>query len=387
MCNNSPLQIKTNLYDALCRISDRVALPIRPLWVDAICLNQDDENEKAHQIPHMGRIYQSASRTLIWLGIEEDDSSYALTWMKLYYQYIRPYIRDGDLVTANGIKTYFTALYVEHRETAKAHEKFEKGQREYSELAAALAARIAEELDPERYEQSSFVWRTVEAIPALLSRPWFERVWTMQELYLSHSPLIICGPATIDWTAFTQCLVHPTCGLEVVFLTPAFQQGRSRIWKVYEDAVVTMVNDSNMGRFHSPYNQRPNVYMRLIESKKCMEPVDRVWAIVSLFDRFLQQRIWDANIIDYTMLGKQQYWKTYLSFMQILFRHNPMDFWLMILSCQGLPKHIYLPSWCPDFNGLRQYTNHYHLAATPARHQAANIGIWAGGSWVSGSRC
>ncbi|KAH8707140.1 heterokaryon incompatibility, partial [Phaeosphaeriaceae sp. PMI808] len=40
----------------------------RYLWVDAICLNQSDENEKAIQIGMMGHIYKEARKVNIWLG-------------------------------------------------------------------------------------------------------------------------------------------------------------------------------------------------------------------------------------------------------------------------------------------------------------------------------
>ncbi|KAI1092530.1 HET-domain-containing protein [Rostrohypoxylon terebratum] len=38
------------------------------LWIDAICLDQANEVEKAHQIPEMGRIYREAFEVLIWSG-------------------------------------------------------------------------------------------------------------------------------------------------------------------------------------------------------------------------------------------------------------------------------------------------------------------------------
>jgi hypothetical protein len=38
------------------------------MWIDAICLNQDDETEKAQQIPMMGRIYEEAKGIHIWVG-------------------------------------------------------------------------------------------------------------------------------------------------------------------------------------------------------------------------------------------------------------------------------------------------------------------------------
>ena len=48
------------------------------MWVDAICLNQDDHREKATHIPRMGEIYESATRTLIWLGEAADNSDLAM---------------------------------------------------------------------------------------------------------------------------------------------------------------------------------------------------------------------------------------------------------------------------------------------------------------------
>ncbi|KAF7558214.1 hypothetical protein G7Z17_g203 [Cylindrodendrum hubeiense] len=43
------------------------------LWLDAICLNQEDEAEKNQQIPRMGEIYQLASAVQIWLGEQDED--------------------------------------------------------------------------------------------------------------------------------------------------------------------------------------------------------------------------------------------------------------------------------------------------------------------------
>lgn len=44
------------------------------LWIDAICINQLDTNEKAHQVGMMGDIYAHAEKTMIWLGESGDDS-------------------------------------------------------------------------------------------------------------------------------------------------------------------------------------------------------------------------------------------------------------------------------------------------------------------------
>lgn len=65
------VKIRDNLYNALWRL--RRQFTRRTLWVDAICINQDDENgEKNSQVPMMGRIYENAITVLIWLGDSPD---------------------------------------------------------------------------------------------------------------------------------------------------------------------------------------------------------------------------------------------------------------------------------------------------------------------------
>jgi hypothetical protein len=51
---------------------------VRRLWVDAICINQTDSEERSHQVEQMRAIYQSASTVLVWLGPHRDDSEIAL---------------------------------------------------------------------------------------------------------------------------------------------------------------------------------------------------------------------------------------------------------------------------------------------------------------------
>lgn len=59
-------QITQNLHGALRRLRSRDTPRI--LWVDAICINQDDDEEKGHQVDLMGWIYAQSVRTIVWLG-------------------------------------------------------------------------------------------------------------------------------------------------------------------------------------------------------------------------------------------------------------------------------------------------------------------------------
>ncbi|KAK0129275.1 hypothetical protein ONS95_001210 [Cadophora gregata] len=68
--------VTKNLHDALeCLRDDKKTLSI---WVDAICINQFDVLERNQQVSQMGRIYSSASHTIIFLDSSSDDLDYVL---------------------------------------------------------------------------------------------------------------------------------------------------------------------------------------------------------------------------------------------------------------------------------------------------------------------
>ena len=58
--------IPPNLHTALTHLRDSQRNIF--LWVDALCINQEDEKEKSMQVQQMARIYSRARRVLVWLG-------------------------------------------------------------------------------------------------------------------------------------------------------------------------------------------------------------------------------------------------------------------------------------------------------------------------------
>ncbi|KAK2596663.1 hypothetical protein QQS21_006238 [Conoideocrella luteorostrata] len=65
-CAKTTRNITRNLADALHAF--RAPESSKVLWVDAICINQDDGEEKSKHIPLMGEIYTSAKLVHVWLG-------------------------------------------------------------------------------------------------------------------------------------------------------------------------------------------------------------------------------------------------------------------------------------------------------------------------------
>ena len=77
------MPVTKNLYAALQELARVLEMdnsymnPKGRLWVDAVCINQDDVAEKNRQIPLMGRIYSTARQTIAWVGDQDDGISKA----------------------------------------------------------------------------------------------------------------------------------------------------------------------------------------------------------------------------------------------------------------------------------------------------------------------
>ena len=66
-CKGQPCTVTENLYHFLDSCGQDY------LWIDPLCINQEDLNERAIQVSLMGRIYISASIVIMWLGKDTSD--------------------------------------------------------------------------------------------------------------------------------------------------------------------------------------------------------------------------------------------------------------------------------------------------------------------------
>jgi hypothetical protein len=73
------IQVQENLGNALkhLRLKDKA----RTLWVDAICVDQANDDERGHQIAQMGKIYSQATTVRVWLGMPDELSRKAFQFL------------------------------------------------------------------------------------------------------------------------------------------------------------------------------------------------------------------------------------------------------------------------------------------------------------------
>ncbi|KAK8059263.1 Heterokaryon incompatibility [Apiospora saccharicola] len=137
----------------------------RPVWIDAICINQKDKQEQGVQVKLMQDIYSLATHTLIWLGELDDDAELALTFIS----------RQAALEPAR------------ERVAASLEDRW-AGRTPGSDYVSLMRDR-----------SYILIW---QAVFAFCRRDYWSRVWMIQEIALSRNPTVVCGHMGVAWADF-----------------------------------------------------------------------------------------------------------------------------------------------------------------------------------------
>lgn len=75
-CDGARLKVTPHFKDGILAIVKQAACT--RLWADAICIDQESDDEKASQVAKMHHIYQKATGLYVWLGLGTDGSATAM---------------------------------------------------------------------------------------------------------------------------------------------------------------------------------------------------------------------------------------------------------------------------------------------------------------------
>ena len=153
LCNGQILEVTQNLHEALLYLRHRKT---RRLWIDAICIDQTNFQERAEQVLLMNIIYQEATRLIVWLGAGNGASDKAFHFL--------------------------------------------------NRLGTSVESLIESWLDLRRYISQHE--EDLTALYHLLQRPSFSRTWIIQEVVFAktYSTIIYCGKRANNWTVFTDAI-------------------------------------------------------------------------------------------------------------------------------------------------------------------------------------
>ncbi|OCK79122.1 HET-domain-containing protein [Lepidopterella palustris CBS 459.81] len=166
-----------NLASALSELGRRICSP-RALWIDALCINQKDNEEKSHQVQMMGEIFRQADGVVVWLGQEDGTSASALSVIRQ--------------ITLPDLWGRYRA-YLRRKKTKVDQTRTMKEEANLLDEETEILAELDSRLDHNGQVAG------LDAFRLLVDRPWFERVWVLQEVAMSKDALVMCGPETIPW--------------------------------------------------------------------------------------------------------------------------------------------------------------------------------------------
>jgi hypothetical protein len=151
-CNGLIMQVNQNVHTALKRL--RAMDNSRALWIDALCIDQENNDEKSSQVKLMGEIYARACSVPIWLGDEADSDVHAFQVVEAIYKRL--------------------------------------SQRTVSGSKEKLTVDEINGLD-------DFPNNGWKQLSSLLSRPWFTRLWVLQEAAKAQNPVLLVGTQSIPY--------------------------------------------------------------------------------------------------------------------------------------------------------------------------------------------
>ena len=282
------LAVTSNLAEALqyLRYEDRR----RVLWIDAICVDQQNFPERGHQVSRMADIYRSASPVLIWLGPESASSDVAMRELSALGSTVRVDWGTLEIIPLSG------ASYPVWQST------------------------------PYPFSGHGAVLRSIEL---LLDRLWFKRLWIWQEVRLAKSGTqILCGDRTMLWKTFRNammCFGH-----------------KSEDWG---NNLLSLINHISC---LCNYSHLPSSLFDILDiTNNCTysDPRDRIYAILNL--------IYPPEISGFETDYLQSTEEVFRTFAMNYIATNVNLDLLSECEMRGF-KELDIPSWVPDWTKSRE---------------------------------
>lgn len=239
--NGAWYEVRKNLFDALVYLrnpdSDRI------LWIDALCINQEDVTERNQQVYLMGSIYSQAREVLVWLGPEKNNSDLAMDLFEEMDEYTKNGGIKGTLLQKMGRWIYLKGTKVDGPDM--------------------------DEPEPE-----------LRAILAWTERTFWKRIWIVQEIQLAQKLSICCGSKSISDKTLTNARAYMDIQYPPLLQDPHHLHadlvkkiGSSQAFKLLK-----LREESHNQRSQTPLKD----WLYICKHSNCSDLRDRVYALLGL---------------------------------------------------------------------------------------------------------
>lgn len=265
------MSVRGNLWHFLRLQSARISQPTL-FWIDAICIDQSNVSERNHQVGLMKSIYTMASHVNIWLGQERDDSDLAIKFL--------------TRTAKRGLKP---ALH---------------GFRQ--------------------------IWnrKIGQAMLDLYERPYWRRMWIIQEIIHAENLTVWCGKGSFEWEAAESLYLS----LKTLEDTAWFAHHPYAIQVLQSPASIMMWQRAH---WRHPDTPAPGLrtLIKIFRDWQCGDLRDKVYALVGMADPE------SCVVPDYSRSARQVYYDVLKND-----KNGDPHFYMMLSQILGIPgKEAGLP--------------------------------------------
>jgi hypothetical protein len=352
LVENSGIQVHKNLYDAL--------MVLRPpkedlvIWVDFLCINQSDDKEKSWQVGLMADIYRKACKVVAWLGPAESGDDLVMDYLNSLGTKAEACGMDNGLEPYQEVWQKLALQPWELRDLSRSTDMIETPTGKWLMVPQDTLHSIFYSISG-WHDQDNLL--PIAGIKRFFTRPWWGRIWVLQEITLPENAEFLCGSKRITRRQCCAAL-NAYCALRSVLTTMFTNQPQSSTpygleimrnlfqhrptimlssWNVYRYSRfplaallrLTCVGSTNLHR-HGPHH---------LEST---DPRDKIFALLGLAaDR---EELEELGLFpDYSKSCKE----TYTEAMVILLQQGHIS---LLSLCQSPKIQSDLPSWVPDWS-------------------------------------
>lgn len=283
------LEVSPNLFRILYKLS--LHGKERVMWIDAICIDQNDLDERSSQVQLMRDIYEQATRTIVFLGEETVGTRGML-----------PILEEMTWDQRWGIDEEITTPF-----SIESKANFKQRLATTSRAEGSLSAGFYDDI---------------------AARPFWTRIWIVQEVVLSKNPAIMLGDQEITWDWFAdRSSILDSIVQEIFPEISTDSSGLSNLNVI-----------QNIRRLHK-LGFQPSIcdLLASLRGTKSTDPRDMVYGLLGL--------IKTSIIVDYDASTTQTVYVDVV-------KHSILeDRSLDVITMRRAPSPLSgLPSWAPDWS-------------------------------------
>ena len=335
--NGKHFLVTRNLRDFLSQLrnkNDRRG----PYWTDAICINQNDNEEKNVQVAMMGDIYSNCARCLAWLGEADSKTEKAFELLRAIEIKAREALKVSSMDTHYRLPPY----------TSSKENSF-RWRLYFDDVDFEKALK---DLDVWNLPVESFSAEVYATVYELIARKWFQRMWILQEFVLPRNFTFLCGDHTLE--DVTLMVFSRLDGLALDTNTrkignKTVQRDAGAQLNSYGACYLRADFEGSKGWHSLPYCA--SVVGR---KRQAGWPSDKIYALMAISQ---QEKPFPIN---YSLSPAE----VYREFAVHNISHSSPDVVLELFSAVGLRGEVEgLPSWVPDYTASVTAATAFTVAA------------------------